>query len=228
MKALRPQHQRYSHQLIFVVLSTKKRLPFQEKPRKHAAHPVTDSQKHERAAGRRFARIHRFKKASVIWETVATNGTNAASMVTVRLQACSNPKINLNRNKSACSFSPTGQHGLAVSKMFSGQGLANPSTTHLAFYLAIPMPHHLKSRLLAVARRCFDWTSLFLLYGGCQCRPKQVPEHSHSTDIESPRCALHDFQRTTKRHMGGSLARRNAGDKEANVWCCLSPSNEFA
>lgn len=44
VKALGPQHQRYSHKLIFVVLSTKKRLPVQEKPRKHAPHPVTDSQ----------------------------------------------------------------------------------------------------------------------------------------------------------------------------------------
>lgn len=50
VKSLCPQHQRNSHELVFIVLSTKKRLPVQEKPGKHAAHAVAGSRKHEGVA----------------------------------------------------------------------------------------------------------------------------------------------------------------------------------
>lgn len=63
VKTLRPQHERYSHELVFVVLSAKERLPVQEKPRKHATHPVTDGQIVGGVAGRVYVlRANRFQR----------------------------------------------------------------------------------------------------------------------------------------------------------------------
>lgn len=144
VKTLGPQHQRYSHELIFVVLSTKKRLPVQEEPRKHAPHPVSYGQPEARGgvAGGRVG--------SVVSENSLADFTSKG--------ASSRQPISNGINST---FPPTGWNNPTSSTARSEAKASLNHSTHWV-YVAVPFPHRHKSVLLAVyTEGVWGWVPLF-------------------------------------------------------------------